>query len=415
MRFNFNTPLSRTVFMNIAKNSASNNALFISSQNFLTTQPEQNQNDNFAAGIIALNKAQLLSGVDPTVLWETQIVDQQFLMPAALRTPMSGPSEPKFFIGRGPSILLDDGTTQCDSMNVFWANAAGLQTPLGVSVPMPQPLLFVPPLVARQPLPAVQYGLDTSQEAQSAVVFENTLYSVITQKIDATRNVVRWMQIDVSRALIDQTVALSQWGDVTPGDDLDAFLALVDVDEDGNMGTAFTVSGPSQYVSSAYTGRLATDKENAIRYPLISPLQSEFTYGSINTGLGLNLWGNYAAMQLDPVDGKTFYVLTQQPDPVGFFNPPNSIGFCNKTAGPCVSASWTMSVYTFQINDGHSCKDVIHTQPKHTVAYPAKSSGANNVILTQSATEQSTGEDATVAVLSEPIEDASTFLPTAAQ
>lgn len=107
---------------------------------------------------------------------------------------------------------------------------------------------------------------------------------------------VRWYEL---RDNNDGVWSVYQSGTYAP-DTESRWMGSMAMDDQGNIGLAFSISGPNVYPGLAFTGRRASD-------PLGEMTFTE-EYGVEGNGVqsGVNRWGDYAQMTLDP-DGKTFW------------------------------------------------------------------------------------------------------------
>ena len=102
--------------------------------------------------------------------------------------------------------------------------------------------------------------------------------------------------------------SLYQEGTYAPTSDTDnRWMGSIAMDNQGNIGMAYSVSGPNTYPSIRYTGRLATD-------PLGQMTMVEETAiagtGSQTSTTGGDRYGDYSHLALDP-DGTTFWHTAQ--------------------------------------------------------------------------------------------------------
>lgn len=102
--------------------------------------------------------------------------------------------------------------------------------------------------------------------------------------------------------------SLFQEGTYSPTSDTDnRWMGSISMDDQGNIGMAYSVSGPNTYPSIRYTGRLATDPLG--KMTLIE--QNAFSgTGSQTANTGGDRYGDYSHLSLDP-DGKTLWHTTQ--------------------------------------------------------------------------------------------------------
>jgi len=116
-------------------------------------------------------------------------------------------------------------------------------------------------------------------------------------------------------------VAVYQQGTYAP-DTNSRWLSSAAMDRSGDIGLGFSVSGSVLHPSVHYTGRLATD-------PLGQMTQGE---GSLVDGAGSQLmqprnrWGDYSNMDVDPVNGCTFWYTNEYLAEDGTFNWHTRIG-----------------------------------------------------------------------------------------
>src|SRR5205823_1386233 len=95
------------------------------------------------------------------------------------------------------------------------------------------------------------------------------------------------------------TASLYQQGTYNP-DSTYRWMGSVAMDQAGDMALGYSASSSSVYPSIRYTGRLATDALNTLP-------QGEATLLA-GTGFqsGVNRWGDYSALAVDPSDDCTF-------------------------------------------------------------------------------------------------------------
>ena len=87
------------------------------------------------------------------------------------------------------------------------------------------------------------------------------------------------------------------------------------MDKDGNIALGFSKSSSTTFPSIWVTGRLATDTINTMGAEVLMQAGS----GS-QTSTGVNRWGDYSSMTLDPVDQCTFYYTNEYLKTTGAFN-----------------------------------------------------------------------------------------------
>ena len=131
---------------------------------------------------------------------------------------------------------------------------------------------------------------------------------VTNQSVEASPGMagVRWYELRSTPPTVDPT--LFQQGTFNPGatDGIFRWMGSIAMDATGNMALGYSASSANMFPSIWYTGRLASD-------PLGTMPQGE---GVIVNGTGAqtsggNRWGDYSSMNVDPVDGCTFWYTTE--------------------------------------------------------------------------------------------------------
>jgi hypothetical protein len=113
---------------------------------------------------------------------------------------------------------------------------------------------------------------------------------------------VRWYEV---RNPSGSSASIRQQGTYAPTDTTDPlwrWMGSIAMDHVGNIALGYSASGPADYPSVRYTGRLASD-------PLGQMTQTEhvvWTGGGPQTQVE-GRWGDYSAMTIDPTDDCTFW------------------------------------------------------------------------------------------------------------
>jgi hypothetical protein len=128
---------------------------------------------------------------------------------------------------------------------------------------------------------------------------------VTTMSVEATAGLagMRWWEIRSPNS----SPVIFQEGTYAPADAVNRWMGSVAMDNDGNMGLAYSVSDAvSVFPGIRYTGRLVGD-------PLGTMPQGEGTMvnGAGSQTGGGNRWGDYSSMNIDPLDDCTFWYTTQ--------------------------------------------------------------------------------------------------------
>lgn len=122
---------------------------------------------------------------------------------------------------------------------------------------------------------------------------------------------MRWYELRIASAGATPTVY--QQATFSP-DSNSRWMGSIAMDKNGDMALGYSLSSSSVYPSIRYTGRLSTDALNT--------MESESTIltgAHLQTG-SLNRWGDYSPMQVDPVDGCTFWYTNEYLPATGSFN-----------------------------------------------------------------------------------------------
>jgi hypothetical protein len=178
---------------------------------------------------------------------------------------------------------------------------------------------------------------------------------VVNHSVTAGSSVgVRWYEL---RNPNGTTPTVYQQGTYAP-DSSYRWMGSTAMDKNGDIALGFSISGSSRHPGIHYTGRLAGD-------PLGSMTQGEgvlFDGGGSQNG-GLERWGDYTSMSIDPSDDCTFWYTNQYLAANGSFNWHTRIGsfkFPSCNSGPSdfsISASPT----SVSIGQGGSGTSTIST------------------------------------------------------
>jgi hypothetical protein len=150
---------------------------------------------------------------------------------------------------------------------------------------------------------------------------------------------IRWFELRDTGA----GWTLYQEGTIDPGDGHDRTNSSVAMDEQGNIGIAYTVSSSSIHPQIRYATRLVTDTLGAMGAEaiMIAPNGSQ---------TGSNRWGDYSAMSVDPANDCTFwytneYYSANSPTTwstrIGVFTIPECLGLPVSTSTPTPTTTET--------------------------------------------------------------------------
>ena len=125
----------------------------------------------------------------------------------------------------------------------------------------------------------------------------NTILLNHTVDVDATNHAgIRWYELRETSG----TWGIHQEGTYAP-DDQSRWMASLSMDNRGNIGMAYAISGSTIYPSIRYTGRYATDPLGEMTIEEVTAIDGT------TTQVTSNRFGDYAHMTVDPTDNSTFW------------------------------------------------------------------------------------------------------------
>jgi hypothetical protein len=120
---------------------------------------------------------------------------------------------------------------------------------------------------------------------------------------------VRWYELQNPNG----TVTLAQQSTFAPDSNF-RWMGSIGMDQAGNMAMGYSVSSSSVSPSVAFTGRLASDPANTMQ------AETTIVSGTGSQTGGLNRWGDYSAITIDPADDCTFWYTNEYMKTTGSFN-----------------------------------------------------------------------------------------------
>ncbi len=112
---------------------------------------------------------------------------------------------------------------------------------------------------------------------------------------------VRWYEIRNPFG----AATIYQQGTYGPADSISRWMGSIAMDKNGSIALGYSASGASLFPGIRYTGRLATDA-------LGTMTQGEgIMYSGTGYQSGVNRWGDYSNLSVDPVDDCTFWFTTE--------------------------------------------------------------------------------------------------------
>lgn len=122
---------------------------------------------------------------------------------------------------------------------------------------------------------------------------------------------IRWFEL---RKTGSGPWTLRQEGTYAPDGD-HRWMGSIAMDQDGNIALGYSVSSPTTFPSIRYAGRHASDPLGTLPQGEMSVVEGTFSQ------TGITRWGDYSSLNVDPVDGCTFWFTTEYVatnDPNGF-------------------------------------------------------------------------------------------------
>lgn len=297
---------------------------------YLATQDISVVNDLavfLAATVSVLNKNDLVTNTAPQFINETSSTfvsqnsypDLWIPQPARIVYSCYKDYLPQFFVtlaNYGAAARNSRITNAATGLRVF----VGPSMTSFVDVPFPTTTLIDSGATAIQPLSstgASSFPLEINQHWTMTAVIWGTSIFTAHGILSGTKSIIRWYELDVSRAASYGVITIKQWGDIdTCQPDESCIIPAMNVDKCGNMGIVFTISGPNTLPTFAYTGRLKNDPLGTVRKPYQIIKVSPFPYnGGIQTRnyttgpVTQNRWEDYKGLVIDPNDHKTFFAF----------------------------------------------------------------------------------------------------------
>lgn len=129
----------------------------------------------------------------------------------------------------------------------------------------------------------------------------NSVFACLTVNSGDNRAVVRWMEINPNNWPTSGAPTLTQAGTIDTGAPTHAYMPAINVNTVGAMSVIFTKSSTTITADTMVASRLAGDPAGTIGTPIR-------LFGSdASTTSNSGRWGDYAAVEVDPSNGTTFW------------------------------------------------------------------------------------------------------------
>jgi hypothetical protein len=270
---------------------------------------------NGAAEACAFDRSSMLTGGSASAICFKQKLPVFSLLPSDLDGSTQPPAgEPAFFVDLSPPSTLKlfkfhvDFTTPANS--TFTGPTLISVAPFslachggGTCIPQQGTKNVLDSLGDRLMFRLAYRNLGTS---------ENLLvnHSVKAGQGTSNQTGVRWYLIQDPNG----TPAVAQQGTFAPGTTTYRWMGSIAMDKLGDIAVGYSASSKSRHPSIRFTGRIPTDPANTLE------LESTVFEGAGSQTGGLNRWGDYSSMSIDPVDDCTFWYTTEYIPTNGSFN-----------------------------------------------------------------------------------------------
>ena len=253
--------------------------------------PVHNDGSGTYAGIVGIDKAALLAGELPAIVYEDYFH-------GAPPVPVSALSESE------TQYFLQSTGNNGDSLTIYAVRNMGgeyVRSATSLDVPAYEPTDL---LTTKDS----SLQIDTYVPNFSSAVWRNgsiwASHSIKDPTAEDDEALVRWYEIGMNE-FPNGTPDLIQWGNVDPGPGIHAWNPAVSVDRDGNMAIGFLTAGPQSYLSAAYTGRLASDPLGETTMPVSLLAEGQGPYDVQSSGT--TLLAVQSGLAIDPTDHATFW------------------------------------------------------------------------------------------------------------
>src|SRR5229473_1118258 len=291
------------------------------------------------ADACAYDRAAMLAGTTATQICFQQGTSVGGLLPADLDGTTAPPSG-------SPNYLMYFGT---NNLNLFKfhvdfttpANSA-LTGPTVINVAAFSPLCAGGTCV---PQPSVTQQLDSlADRLMYRLAYRNfgSHESLVVNHsvVAGSGGGVRWYEIQNPSG----TPVVAQQSTFAPDSNY-RWMGSIAMDQAGDMALGYSVSSGSLSPSVRFTGRVATDPASTME------TEVNIVSGSGSQNGSLSRWGDYSAMQVDPVDDCTFWYTQEYMKTTGTFNWNTRIASfkfpgCGSTASPDFSIAASPSSLT---------------------------------------------------------------------
>lgn len=256
------------------------------------------------AGVYALNKSDLYSGAALRSVRFFTSASYFTLLPSNQRGTAPAAGTPNYFVANDQSVWALD----------VWKFAVNWTTPAASTFTGPTQVTIasytMPPATVTTPGTALDTLADRlmTWNQYRKIGSAESLWLAHTAGSASGNATLRWYQLNVTGGTIATTPV--QQATYNP-DTTSRWIPSLAVDKQGNMAIGFSAANATTHASIRYAGRLATDPVNQLS-------QGEATLvAGTGSQSGVDRWGDYASMSVDPTDDCTFWFTSEYYETTG--------------------------------------------------------------------------------------------------
>jgi hypothetical protein len=293
-------------------------------------------NNFVGAEMCAFDRAKMLTGAAATQQCFTPSSAQGSVLPATIDGKTAPPSgEPEWFVGISPDQA---NALAYWKFHVDWNNPSNTSLTGLTDLPVTS---FSEACSGGVCIP--QSGTRTKLDSLADRLMYRLAYRnfgdhealVVSHAVTAGSSVgMRWYELRPSSGAL----TVYQQGTYAPNSTY-RWMGSIAMDHSGNVALGYSTSSSTLHPGIAYTGRLATDSLGTMP-------QGEITLytGAGSQNGGLDRWGDYSEMSVDPADDCTFWYANEYLPANGSFNWNTRIGSfkfpsCGSTTGNTVTVT----------------------------------------------------------------------------
>ncbi len=268
-------------------------------------------------GVAVYERAQMLTGgTARQVVFDLNSVNTNFggMLPADFEGTPPAAGQPAYFAEVDDS---SSGLGTVDEMRIWqfhadWVNPANMTFGLSGQPNQVLPVTNFNLICSSTRDCVPQPGTSTKLDA----IGDRLMYRLAYRKLDSGtermvvnhtvdvgsgRAGVRWYQLDMSGGVWAITQQGTYAGDTPATDTTHRWMGSISMDRMGNLALGYSMSSGSVYPSIGLVGRLNTDAANTL------PQGEKVVFTGTTSQTGVNRWGDYSSMSIDPQDGCTFW------------------------------------------------------------------------------------------------------------